>query len=287
MNVQLEEKNILLGNVYAPTKDKPNEHKSFLQSIKHKMQPYIDCDILMGGDFNCCTLPELDKKGGLCENQSQYAKDLISLQVDFQLADIWRLRHPTLRRFTSREKTASGYVQSRLDYWLVSAHMEYIYSVNKIKVIPGRRSDHSLVKLQLEIDNKPKRGTGFWKFNTTLLKDETYLNDMKLLIHDLKQKYRDLLDKQLVWDVMKCGIRTATIRYAIQKCKNKKQMEVELERKLHELEEKLDRTPNDSIQSEYEAVTNELNNILMHKTKGAMLRSRAKWLEGEKTPLIS
>ena len=56
-----------------------------------------------------------------------------------------------------------------------------------------------------------------------------------------------------------------------------------MKERLTKLEVQLAEEPNDSIQSEYYAVSSELDSILMHKARGAMLRSRAKWVEdGEK-----
>ena len=139
----------------------------------------------------------------------------------------------------------------------------------------------------MELQNTDKRGRGFWRFNTSLLKDETYLNQTRELIKNLKDKYKNLTDKRLMWDTMKCEIRTETISYAIKKSKQNKIIESELKERLTKLEVQLAEEPNDSIQSEYYAVSSELDSILMHKARGAMLRSRAKWVEDGKKILLT
>jgi exonuclease III len=283
--VEVEEHEFILCNIYAPTKDKPGQQKMFLDKLKEMLAPYIGRDVIIGGDYNICQFPELDKKGGKLENQLPFAKDVISFKDEFELVDIWRLRHPTLRRFTRRERSIGGYVQSRLDYWLISKHLEYV--VVKTDILPGRRSDHSLISLKIELQNRDRRGKGFWKLNTSLLKDELYLKQMRDCISECKEKYNDLEDKRLLWDVTKCEIRSKTISYACHKSKINKQMEKELTDRVKELEILLAEDPSDGIQAEYSAVTTELNSLLSIKTKGAMLRSRAKWVEeGEKIHLI-
>lgn len=43
-------------------------------------------------------------------------------------------------------------MQSRLDYWLTSKHLDF--SIVKTEISPGRRSDHSVVSLTIELQNR-------------------------------------------------------------------------------------------------------------------------------------
>ena len=76
-------------------------------------------------------------------------------------------------KFTWRNFTRNGYVQSRIDYFLISTHMVYDY--HSASINPGIKSDHSIIKLTFEIPESRTRGRGFWKFNSTLLKDTEYV----------------------------------------------------------------------------------------------------------------
>ena len=241
----------------------------------------MDRDMLLGGDFNVCILPDLDKRGGTDEVQSEYAKNIQSFQEEYQLVDIWRIRHPNVKRFTRRERSVKGLVQSRLDFWLISQHLEN--AVKKTDIIPGRRSDHSLVRLELELLNVDRRGKGLWKFNSSLLKDENYLKTINELLQVCSEKYQNTQDKRLVWDTIKCEIRTETIRYAIMKSKRGKVIQKDLEDRLAKLEKELADHPDEDIYAEYKAVSLELDRLLSNKAVGAIMRSRAKWVEeGEK-----
>lgn len=263
------------------TKDKPQEQKLFFDKVRERLTQYIHQDIMLGGDFNVCLNPSMDKKGGVDESRSNIAKELTSFQEEFQLTEIWRYKHPNLRRFTRRERTSVGYVQSRLDFWLISLNLQYV--IRKVDILPGRRSDHSLVSMEWEIQSAFKRGRGFWKLNTSLLRDEHYQDRIKECINEIMVKYSETEDKRLLWDVIKCDIRAETISYAAFKSKNNKKIEQELTKRLYELETSLAENPSEALQAEHAVVTGEINSLLLNKTRGAMLRSKARWVEeGEK-----
>ena len=85
---------------------------------------------------------------------------------EYKLVDIWRLRNPNKHMYTRRKRTRGGLVQSRLDFWLISESLTYL--VKNCQIKPGNRSDHSLIKITLEIVNTKKRGPSYWKFNNKL-----------------------------------------------------------------------------------------------------------------------
>ena len=100
------------------------------------------------------------------------------------LVDPWRLQHPTLRRYTWRQPTPLK--QSRLDFFLISEELTTFLSSSNI--VPGYRTDHSLISLDLDLSSI-KRGKGFWKFNNSLLKDSEYIKCIKDKILDVRRQY--------------------------------------------------------------------------------------------------
>lgn len=54
LEMEIEGKNFILGNVYAPTKDKVDKQLNFLNILRQMITEYIDSDIIIGGDFNVC-----------------------------------------------------------------------------------------------------------------------------------------------------------------------------------------------------------------------------------------
>ena len=68
---------------------------------------------------------------------------------------------------------------ARLDFYILSE--ELLSRVEKTSIMNGYRTDHSMVELHIRIYDF-HRGNGFWKFNTSLLKDNTYINKSKKLL---------------------------------------------------------------------------------------------------------
>ena len=90
-----------------------------------------------------------------------------------------------------------------------------------------------------------KKGPGFWKFNHSLLKDERYTNKLRENIVQYKEKYKDVDDLGLRWDLIKMEIRGFTIMYSKTKAKMKKTEETDLQNKANELKLKAEQNPND------------------------------------------
>ena len=133
----------------------------------------------------------------------------------------------------------------------------------------------------MKIGNNFTRGPGTWKFNNSLLQDENYLQLIKDSYPSIEQKYQDVENKQLLWEL----IRAETIRYSKTTRFNMRTREIAIQLKLEELDRKICNYTNlnDEILTEFEALKNELNEIYSTKGKEAMFRSKVKWVEqGEK-----
>ena len=76
--------------------------------------------------------------------------------------------------------------QSQLDYILISASL--MYNVQKVEIGHSVYSDHSPVLLKLSDKNPGNKGRGFWKFNTSLLKDLEDIEQINNLIWEEQNK---------------------------------------------------------------------------------------------------
>ena len=138
-----------------------------------------------------------------------------------------------------------------------------------------------MVQLFLSKGNHP-RGRGFFKLNTSLLKDLQFVNEIKTLISDTLTENQNLRPL-LLWDFLKCQIRGKTISYASHKVKEKKNLENELIQEIAILEKRLAVNPSENIRNLLELKRKAHENIIEEKTAGSMLRSKARWIEqGEK-----
>ena len=116
---------MVLANIYAPTKDKKQEQLAFMQSLRSTLTKFLDKPIILGGDFNTCLDPNVDKSGGVVEEQSPAAKTLIDVCKEFSLFDIYRFLNPQTKKYTWRNKGRPYLIQSRLDMFFISLQFQY------------------------------------------------------------------------------------------------------------------------------------------------------------------
>ncbi len=75
----------------------------------------------------------------------------------------------------------------RLDFFFVT---DDIASLNiKTDIISGYRTDHSVITMALNLNNTNTRGKGFFKLNTSLLKEIEYINIIKQCILENIERY--------------------------------------------------------------------------------------------------
>ena len=279
LETEYEGTDLILLNVYSPTKDKRKEQLLFIEQISNLLEEHLDKRIVLAGDQNICLQPELDKKGGANEKESESRVKLTSLIEYYDLVDIWRIRNPDTHKFTWRGKTRGGLVQSRIDYFLVSASIADL--VQSVDITHGICSDHSMLCMSLGT-NGGRRGKGLWKFNTSLLKDRELTSLIKVCIQDLRIQYSELTDKGLLWDLIKCKMRGLIIGYASKKHKKNREYEELLVKEITKKEEMLAQG-NESIVEELESLKAEYDSIQKERAQGAILRSKVDWAEhGEK-----
>ena len=280
IDVNIEDQNFILINVYAPTKDNLDAQLLFLDFLAEKLNTFVDRNIIIGGDFNICINPAIDKKGGKIEQQTKSAKSIINLLENFNLADVWRILNEENKRFTWRGFTKKGHVSSRLDYWLISNHM--LYDLDQTNIYPSIKTDHSLIRITFELHEGLERGRGFWKFNHSLLKDPIFVEKVKNFLQICSEKYKSIENKALVWDTIKCEIRGIAISYASFINKKKKIYTEALKHEFMTLEMSLDN--NIDVIDRYNAVKHELEKNEEEILRGVIVRSRAQWIEdGEKS----
>ena len=166
--------NYTLINLYAPTADKRLEQNNFGHYVYSKLENYIGHNIILGGDLNM-NLDTLSSNYN--PSGSTYSDYMVMLLESLNLIDIWRLRNPKTLRYTRRERTRYGYSQSRLDYFLISCHLQS--NIKLVDILPSIKSDHSLLQITTMLENEPKRGKSLWKLNTGMLTDPGYISLLK------------------------------------------------------------------------------------------------------------
>ncbi len=90
------------------------------------------------------------------------------------------------------------------------------------KILPGLHSDHSILKIELG-NETPNKGKGVWKFDTSLLHDVNYVNEIKNNIKTCEIEYSSLKDRGLAWEMTKIKIRACSDPYCFFKNERERQ----------------------------------------------------------------
>ena len=275
LDAMVYDSHVILENIYAP--NDLNQQLAFFNDLQHTLQEFAQEYIIMGGDFNCA-LHYKDKKGGNPVSKKILAiKKIEEIMNLYNLFHIWRNLNPETIRFTWRNKSLK--IQCRLYFFLISKDLGDL-AISCI-ILNAPETDHSAIFLHLKSDErKQDKGPGFWKFNNSLLEDFHYVNKLRENIYEYREKYTNVEDLGLKWDLIKMEIVGFTIKYCKIKMKKREREELLPHKKANKLLEDSEKKQSDKrILNERYASNLRLKKIMHQKTKGAILRSKARWHE--------
>ena len=172
-------------------------------------------------------------------------------------------------------------IQRRLDFWLISDGLQD--DVASVDLKPSIKSDHSAITLLINGVGDCERGPSFWKFNSTLVNDSDYRLLLDENIKNWLEEFNEVVDKRVLWDLLKYKIRQFTIKYSKEKAHSRKAKVKDLEEKLQNCTKKCEDDPSKENVQELECLQAEYDDLYDYITQGAIIRSRANWYEkGEK-----
>ena len=198
------------------------------------------------------------------------------------LEDVWRDRNPDQFRFSWHERDSKGMLlASRIDYVLMSAGL--CQMVEQTMYLPGILTDHSTFYIGIKL-NKTCRGPGFWKFNTTYLKDSIFLEKTNAFLdHFLAtRKQMEIVPK---WELLKFEIGQMCREYSKEKASLRELLISQLSEKVVELEDKV--ADDNATDLDIDLLIRSkayLDEQIKEKIKGVIFRSKSNWQDlGEKT----
>ena len=146
LQVTIQGSNYILINIYnANTEQQQSTVLNQLDEYLDRVEINRDTQILLGGDFNFIHDLLLDADGGKPSLKLMSIATMQDLTERHNLCDVWRVRNPTNRRFTFRQK--NPFLQRRLDYIFISNELQE--SIVNVEVLPLVNSDHSPIYLKL------------------------------------------------------------------------------------------------------------------------------------------
>ena len=280
LSVQVDDIVYILLNIYAPNRDSPVFFSELFEKVKQMENDYV----IVGGDMNITLNPDIDKKTERTTSESHsYSRDtILQYMEDQDMVDVWRLWHQDGRKYTwSRSRPYP--IMSRIDYFLISYGLCNHITDSYIK--PGYKTDHSLIGLRIQ-SGVNTRGPGFWKLNCKYLENQEYVQIIRQCIKETVERTQQeegaRCNDHLIWEMIKMNVRGETIKFTARKKKAEQNL-------IKLLEHKIDLIEGDtSIEAgakehRKRELREELNKIVEDKTKGAMIRTKMKWMEeGEK-----
>ena len=170
LDVSIFDNRLTIANIYGPSdRDNPD----FFENVFHLIEQIGNRQVVTGGDWNIILNPTIDARNYRSFNPKPRSRNIIKDKMNnFDLVDIYRKVFPEKRAYSWRKFNTIQ--QSRLDYILISDSL--IDNVRNVDIVPGYRSDHSIVSVTLFDLQTQKKPRCYWKFNNSLLKDVNYIN---------------------------------------------------------------------------------------------------------------
>ena len=235
LNININEKQLTLVNVYGPNKD----DVTFFEKIETFCNS--NENILLGGDFNVVIDPNIDKSGGNKNTHPRCRAKLKKIMDDFELIDVWRTFNQDKKVYTWHSNTRPK-IFCRLDFFLLQNHM--MNTVVNVEIKNSIKSDHSVVLINIEINNI-KRGPGIFKLNNSMLLDIAYKEKVQKAIKDIKDHNNDA-DPIVLWSLIKGAIRNETISFSSRKQKVEEEKLKKLEQEISNLEQEIEQANNNN-----------------------------------------
>ena len=123
-----------------------------------------------------------------CTAEKSLAK-IIQIQEKFYLCDIGRIRNPNTKRYTFHQQHSSGYIQRRLDYFVISNVLQE--SLKNPDILATFTNNHSSIRFFLSSKSEGMGGKGLWEHNNSLCEKNAYINSMEKHIISILENSRN------------------------------------------------------------------------------------------------
>ena len=251
------------------------ESKAQFQKIKASLNT-DKINILMG-DFNFVE-DALDRNGKLRNNKvkdRQILGEWNDVKRDFDLINTFRVVNPLCRRYTFTH--ANKRRRSRIDRVYIT-DSEY-GNVLRHNFIETPWNDHKVV--QVKVSDSTAREPGQWALNTDLLKDPSFLCEIRkqwTIFAKTKSEFLTVLEW---WNRAKAMIKTTALIFSI----HKKQIQTDLEQVLQKERERLEillgQCYIEQLEKELDCILKRQKELPLKKSEGHRIRARMEKIKSE------
>ena len=206
-------------------------------------------------------------------NNNRAKEEVCNIIDQFSLLEIWRTRNPDKREYSCKKSGSFPNKASRIDFALVSKGLDQYIDMTLYTSCPF--TDHRALYMLLDLKGH-ERGVGYWKCNSSLLKDSEFVNIMnqELCSTIASSSGKKPGDR---WELIKKRVKICSMKYARQKSSNDKIVVAQLIEKVDRYESRL--PLNEQENTLLEQTKQDLEEKTMERIRGVMFRSKAKWYE--------
>ncbi len=195
---------VILANLYAPSWDNDKFFSDLLCSLSNLDSHFL----ILGGDFNCCLDPILDRSSTNPSKLCKSAQEINSFLQDYAVSDLWRSMNPTARAysfFSQVHQTLSRISYFLVDNRLLSSAEACLYNVIVI-------SDHSPLTATFRFAHNTPRPR--WRLSSIALSQEEFLQcvaDQIGLFVEVNSSPD--ISNTILWESLKAYLRGQIISY--------------------------------------------------------------------------
>ena len=189
-----------------------SEQVKLLKTLNEKLTQFnqnLDHQIICGGDWNFVNDKTKDTYNCTQPPKLKSIAELTNITENHDLCEIFRIRNPDKKLYTFRANTPRR--MSRLDFYMISNSLQE--SIGKCEILNSVSSDHNPVLLSIKSPYDSKKNTAYWKFNTSLLKNNDFITELKTEIENMKANLNEF-EPQKKWELMKYKIRCFCIEFS-------------------------------------------------------------------------
>ena len=274
-NIEENREKVSCVAIYAPNQDRPEFFKDIAKRLQNRREKK-----LIVGDFNVVLDVEKDRLNTYYNNQKA-KEEILNLMDEYMLTEIWRDRNPESKMFswTNKRSIDDPRVRaSRIDYALISYGLDQ--NVEHCTYVSSTHTDHRAYLIVVDL-NPIERGTGFWKFNSSLLRDKDFLHQMGRKLEEIVVECESM-DPKETWERIKTKVKVESQKYSRNKSQDDQLIIAQLSEVINEMEDRMPLPKEENGILEQSRI--DLEEKLEERIKGIMFRSKTKWFEeGEKT----
>jgi len=267
VNAEIDSLQCSLLSVYAPNSQ--SKRKAFFVKMRKWINKYAMFENkIVAGDTNC-SLRDIDRSPQTHLNDKSRTT-LKGVLNSCNLFDVWNYKNVDNPGYTFEDRNSG--TKSRLDYVFVDGNM--LYNVKEIGLCKCPFVPDHLTVYMHYMKSECERGGGYWKMNSSILKNEDFRLKMVEEVKKTEEEYKDLAPK-VIWELIKIKIKQVSIQYSQKLKKRSKTNKLQLQKKLDQLTmiHGINKT------EEMAEIERDLDNIYSDEIKGAQIRAKAKWVE--------